>query len=166
MSFVINESFNAKSKLIAHLLDGTRLVFSQGRFDHWCIYYIREHTAHAVRDEEVFKVMHQYASGQTRFKLYRDFLAIFNRVTNEVNYDVVEMIAGLSKTYSSPVGVQFILLFLYAGMIAEENKDKAILKKYIKRLGVHQVLIEGMSPSIAANYSRGKGWRELTRMSG
>nr|WP_248298637.1 hypothetical protein [Pseudoalteromonas sp. JC3] len=142
-------------------MDGSRFVFSQGRFDRWCIFHIREHKAHAVRDEEVFQVMSHYAFGHARFMLYRDFLNIFNKVTNQVNYDLVEKIAYMSKAYPKPQEVQFILLFLYAGMIAEENKEKAILKKFIKRLGVHQVLIEGMSPKVAANYSRGKGWREL-----
>ena len=46
-------------------------------------------------------------------------------------------------------------------MVAEENKRFARLKKYIKRLGVHQVLIEGHRASWAANYSRGKKWQEL-----
>jgi hypothetical protein len=46
-------------------------------------------------------------------------------------------------------------------MIAEENKDKAILKKFIKRLGVHQVLIEKHDPVLAANYSKGKKWQVL-----
>jgi hypothetical protein len=161
MSFIINENFNTKSTLIAHLQDGTRFVFSQGRFDRWCIFHVRKNKAHAVRDEEVFMVMSHYASGHTRFLLYRDFLSIFNEVTNHVNYDLVEKIVSISKAYPRPQEVQFILLFLYAGMIAEENKEKAILKKFIKRFGVHQVLIEGMSPTVAANYSRGKRWREL-----
>jgi hypothetical protein len=41
-------------------------------------------------------------------------------------------------------------------MVAEKNKDKAIFKKYIKRLFVHQVLIEKIPAEIAANYSRRK----------
>jgi hypothetical protein len=82
-------------------------------------------------------------------------------VTNVLNYDVVENIKNVAKKYPNSGEVELILIFLYAGMVAEENKDKAILKKYIKRLGVHQVLIEKMPAEIAANYSRGKNWREL-----
>ena len=48
-----------------------------------------------------------------------------------------------------------------AGMIAEENKVNMILKKRIKRLGVYQVLMDNFPPSEAANFSKGKGWREL-----
>lgn len=46
-------------------------------------------------------------------------------------------------------------------MIAEENKLNAILKKRIKRLGMYQVLVQNYPPSVAANYSKGKKWREL-----
>jgi hypothetical protein len=57
--------------------------------------------------------------------------------------------------------VENIFGILYAGMIAEEQKDKKILGKRIKRLGVHQVLVELVDPKIAANYSRGKRWSDL-----
>jgi len=50
---------------------------------------------------------------------------------------------------------------IYAGMVAEENKKNAILKKRVKRLGMYQVLIENQSPDFAANFSKGKKWREL-----
>lgn len=49
-------------------------------------------------------------------------------------------------------------------MIAEENKDYAILKKRIKRLGMHQILIEKISPEKASNFSRGRNWRELDKI--
>jgi hypothetical protein len=49
-------------------------------------------------------------------------------------------------------------------MIAEENKENAILGKRIKRLGMHQVLIENMKPEEAAVFSKGKKWKELHRL--
>jgi hypothetical protein len=50
---------------------------------------------------------------------------------------------------------------IYAGMVAEENKKNAKLKKRIKRLGMFQVLIEKKSAEYAANFSKGKKWKEL-----
>jgi len=47
-------------------------------------------------------------------------------------------------------------------MIAEENKASAVLKKRIKRLGMYQVLIQNMDPNVAANYSKGKKFAELS----
>jgi len=50
---------------------------------------------------------------------------------------------------------------IYAGMIAEENKANAILKKRIKRLGMHQLLLENFKSEEAANFSKNKKWQEL-----
>jgi hypothetical protein len=160
MSFTINANFLANVRPIAHLHDGSKVVFSQGKFDAWCIYHVQGTFAHAIRDVEVFKLMGKYTD-QKRFMLYKDFLTIFEQVVNVINDDVVAKITATSMGYPKPGEVEFIFIFLYAGMVAEENKEKAILKKYIKRLGVHQVLIERMPAEIAANYSRGKSWREL-----
>ena len=44
------------------------------------------------------------------------------------------------------------------GMITEENKRNTRLGKRIKRLGMHQVLIEEIQPAIAVNFSRVMGW--------
>lgn len=161
MAFLVNQKFEAEAVLISNLLDGTRLVFAKGRFDHWCIYHVRNQFAHAVRDEEVFALMQKYIDTLQRFTLYQDFLTVFKLVTNEINCGLVNNITRMSMKYEAPGEVQFILMFLYAGMVAEENKQKAILKKYIKRLGVHQVLIECMPARMAANYSRQKKFREL-----
>ncbi len=49
-------------------------------------------------------------------------------------------------------------------MIEEENKQFAILKKRIKRLGMHQILIDNLDPEVAANFSKGKKWRELDNL--
>ena len=49
-------------------------------------------------------------------------------------------------------------------MIAEENKGNAILKKRIKRLGMHQVLLENYTPEHAANFSKGKKWKDLDKL--
>lgn len=161
MAFVVTQRFAEQSSEIATLLDGTQLVFSQGKFDCWCIYHIRNGFAHALRDEEVFSLMQKYTGSIQRFCLYKDFLTVFKLVTTDINYGVVNNITNIAMQYEKPHEVQFILMFLYAGMVAEENKDKAILKKYIKRLGVYQVLVELMPPKMAANYSRRKKWQEL-----
>jgi hypothetical protein len=50
-------------------------------------------------------------------------------VTNVLNYDVVENMKGVAKKYPNSSEVEFILIFLYAVMVAEKNKDKGIFKK-------------------------------------
>lgn len=54
-----------------------------------------------------------------------------------------------------------LLSILYAGMIAEENKSRARLKKRVKRLGLHQLLIEDFTAEAAATFSKGKTWQEI-----
>jgi hypothetical protein len=161
MSFTVNANFLANTRPVAHLCDGIKVLFSQGKFYAWCIYHVGNSVADAIKDVDVFTLIRKYTDSCQRFKLYKDFLYIFDKVTSVLNYDVVENIKFVAKKYPNSGEVELILIFLYAGMVAEENKDKTMLKKYIKRLGVHQVLIEGMPAAIAANYSRGKNWREL-----
>ena len=54
-----------------------------------------------------------------------------------------------------------MLSILYVGMIAEENKRRAMLRKRVKRLGVYQLLIENVAPEEAATFSRGKPWNVI-----
>ncbi len=102
MAFLVNQTFEAEAVLISNLLDGTRLVFAKGRFDHWCIYHVRNQFAHAVRDEEVFSLMQKYTTTLQRFWLYRDFLTVFKLVTNDINYGVVNNITRMAKQYEEP----------------------------------------------------------------
>ena len=49
-------------------------------------------------------------------------------------------------------------------MVAEENKAFSKLGKRIKRPGVYQVLQENIDYNTAANFSRGRKWRELSEI--
>ena len=46
-------------------------------------------------------------------------------------------------------------------MVAEERKAGTRLGKRIKRLGVHQLLMEHKSPYDSANFTRGMDWKEI-----
>ena len=95
-------------------------------------------------------------------KIYDDFVVIYNRTSKNVDLKVFELIAVLSLFYDADTAeMELWLNVIYAGMIAEENKENAILKKRIKRLGMYQVLIDGISPEKAAVFSKGKKWKEL-----
>jgi hypothetical protein len=95
-------------------------------------------------------------------KVYDDFVVIYNRTSKNVDPKVFNLISSLSNFYNEfAEELELWLNVIYAGMIAEENKEKAILKKRIKRLGVHQVLIDNISPEKAAVFSKGKKWKEL-----
>ena len=95
--------------------------------------------------------------------MHEQFIEVFQRTSQVVDATTLERITELAALYPAEVRSQVDLLLttLYAAMNAEENREHAPLGKRIKRLGVHQVLVEGMAVELAANYSRGRPWREL-----
>jgi len=148
---------------ITILPDSTKIEFDFGGFDSWCIFIARPNQPrYAPKDTEYFGVLKNLGFIYGNKKVYDDFVKFYNLTTTLVEKTTLDVIVQLSTEYKSHEA-EICLWFtvLYAGMIAEENKQNAILKKRIKRLGLHQVLIEGFEPAIAANFSRGKKWREL-----
>lgn len=77
----------------------------------------------------------------------------------------MEHISEISETYREEHKLDFDIWYtvLYLAMIAEENKKFTKLGKRVKRLGLHQVLFDGLLPIEAANYSKGKRWQELSK---
>ena len=145
--------------------NGGSIEFDTGNFDDWCVFVTKPNGQRfAPTDIQYFKRLSILGSKHGNQKLYDDFVVVFNRTTKEVDAEIPPLIARLSTFYKEDaLEMEIWLNVLYAGMIAEENKEKAILKKRVKRLGMHQLLIERMASEKAAFYSRGKKWRELDR---
>tara|TARA_R110001583_G_scaffold124593_1_gene275996 strand:+ start:16540 stop:17121 length:582 start_codon:yes stop_codon:yes gene_type:complete len=160
MPYRINDLFIEQSTLIS-TVDGGYLVFSKGKFDHWCIYYVKNKTAHAIKDVDVFHKISCIGKTKLKYIFYKHFCRIFELTNSIIDKKVIQLIHDISIEYPNASEAKYIFLFLYAGMVAEENKRNAIIKKYMKRLGVHQVIIENMRPEVAANYSKGKSWRGI-----
>jgi len=135
----------------------TVLGFGRGSFDEWCIYVSGGDYQKFPLDEWYFQILLDWTKHRSAEDIYEDFITIYNKTNQAVAQEVLDEILALSNHYSNQEQAAVIWTILYMGMIAEENKANAILKKRIKRLGVYQVLIEGISPKIAANYSRGLG---------
>ena len=151
------------SRKINHFSNGGFIEFDSGYFDGWCVFVTMPGGKRfAPTDIEYFTQIKEIGDKFATQKVYDDFVVIYNRTTKNVEPKVFELILALSRFYEN-ASTEFEMCFniLYAGMIAEENKENAILKKRIKRLGVHQVLIDGMSAEKAAVFSKGKKWKEL-----
>ena len=69
----------------------------------------------------------------------------------DVNIELLEESVEESKLFHA----------LAAMMIAEENKNGTMLGKNIKLVGCYQVLAWGWLPFKAANWSRGKPWKQI-----
>lgn len=151
------------SQLIKRFSDGSILEYDEGKFDAWCVYLTRPGVErYAPRDFQYFKRLSEYADKYGSDRLYNDFVALYNLTDKNLKSSVLDKIEEITSAYgddSLNIAIDFTIM--YMGMIAEENKKFTKLGKRVKRLGVYQVLKEGMSSYEAANFSRGKTWRDI-----
>ena len=152
--------------LVAKISEKTHIEFGTGKFDDWCVYVCEKgNCKHAPKDTEYFGRLQQLSKVHGSKQIYSDFLKIYERTTKEIDEQVVGLIFLLSNGYGSDAfEIKKWFIVIYAGMIAEENKAKAILKKRIKRLGMYQTLIEQMPAEKAAIFSKGKKWQHLDKI--
>ena len=148
-------------------INGLHIVeFDSGRFDQWCVYLKKNGTGrYAPVDEEYFRFFKEMAIKHGVDKVYDDFVKVYNKTTASHSAEVINLIKQIAIAYGEDAeSMEIWLSVIYGGMIAEENKRNMILKKRIKRLGMHQVLKENVEPAVAAKFSFGKKWRELNTL--
>ncbi|MCL2846524.1 MAG: hypothetical protein FWE38_02420 [Firmicutes bacterium] len=143
--------------------DGSFLEYGQGNFDSHCVFLTRpQKSRYAPKDSEYFQFIVDLAERFGVDRVYGDFVLIYESTKNFAEDLVLQKIEEISAAYEElSLDVCIWFTVLYMAMIAEELKFKAILKKRIKRLGVHQMLFDGFTPGQAAEFSKGRGWREL-----
>ena len=149
--------------LITNFPNGWYLTFEQGKFDNWCV-YLRHTNGYAVvpKDEEYFEKVLFLSNNFDANKVYNDFLKIYNNTSDAINLETLNNIYQISRDYGQYADLWWLIFtIIYAAMIAEENKEHAILKKRIKALGIYQVLFENFSPYQASIFSKKKNWKEL-----
>ncbi len=146
--------------------DTSYIEFGKGKFDDWCIYMIEpDGKRTAPRDVDYFNSITNLGNKYGKGTVYIDFLEIYFVTTNSIQKLILDTVTNLSKKYAEDsLLFDKVLSIIYAGMVAEENKTKAILKKRIKHLGIYQLLIENKTAEFAANFSRGKTWQEIDKL--
>lgn len=149
--------------LIKQVPGSYAIWFDAGSFDNWCVYLQRHGQApYAPRDTEYFSVLLRLGRKHGQQKMHDDFVRCYDAANTRIEAEVLELISRLAAAYGTDAQeLEIWFTVLYAGMVAEENKAHAILKKRIKRLAMHQVLLENMPPAAAAGFSKGKKWQEL-----
>lgn len=148
---------------IKNISDGSIIEFDKGSFDDWCVYLTRKgEPRYAPSDVQYFKELYELGSIYGHNRIYNDFVKIYSFTDSTINSQILQEITKIARTYiKTSVIIDIWLTVIYAGMVAEENKKHAILKKRIKRLGMYQVLMEKKPADYAANFSKGKKWKEL-----
>ena len=151
------------SRLIHKDPNQYKIEYDQGAFDDWCVYLTRAGSnRYAPKDPEYFTFFQQMANQFGAQTVYNHFAQVYNATTKSIDPNVFALITNISQTYGpNSIDAKIWFIVIYAGMLAEENKAFTKLGKRIKRLGMHQVMIEGIAPNIAANFSKGKTWRAL-----
>jgi hypothetical protein len=121
----------------------------------------------APLDTEYFGFLTELAARIGASETYAIFCAVWELAEKEPDRKVAKVIDGLVTLIPTAFRERARLWFnvLYMGMVSEENYPNTILGKRIKRLGVHQLLFDGMTAEEAANWSRDKPWRELDKAS-
>ncbi|MCZ4221772.1 DUF7004 family protein [Pedobacter rhodius] len=149
--------------LIKAINNNVFIEFDKGKFDEWCVYLTRNTSKrYAPSDTEYFRRLQELGKLHSPQKIYNDFIKFYNPTDKTMNQAILETIDSLAESYAEDAEeINIWFTVIYAGMVAEENKEHAVLKKRIKRLGMHQVLIENVKPEYAANFSKGKKWMEL-----
>lgn len=149
--------------LIKNVQERNIVEFDRGTFDDWCVFLTRPaQLRYAPKDTEYFSFFIDLASRHGTLKVYNDFIRIYNSTKTSIDEPILKLITQIANTYNGEAEeVDIWFTIIYSGMVAEENKQYAILKKRVKRLGIHQILFNVLSPYEAANFARGKKWREL-----
>lgn len=149
-------------QLIKVFPDKSYVKFGKGKFDNWCVYLYRPGLGlSAPADIEYFSFFKQLALSNTPVRVYNDFVSIYSQTNHSINPEILIEIHNTALKYNDSKLVEIWLVVLYAGMVAEENKEKAILKKRIKHLAMYQILLENYTPEAAAVFSKGKTWKVL-----
>lgn len=137
--------------------------YDKGSFDEWCVYLTRDGIHYAPKDTEYFNFFNDLAFIYGAEKVYNDFLQVYDITDREIDDKVLALISGIAGTYDDMYvdDVDMWMTIIYAGMVAEENKERTYLRRRVKRLGMYQVLMECMPGWKAATFSKGKKWKEL-----
>ncbi|MBK1442200.1 hypothetical protein JHJ32_19545 [Parapedobacter sp. ISTM3] len=142
------------------------MEFGKGRIDEWCVFLTRaDGNRYAPLDREYFSILLAWARKYGADRVYNDFVSIYNRTSNQLDPVCLMLIKKLAARYGEDSEeVELWFTVLYYGMIAEENKRNTKLGKRIKRLGIYQLFYEGLDPAIAADFSKGKTWKQLDKL--
>lgn len=148
--------------IIKTFRDGSVLEFRDGKFDEWCVYM----NDRPPIDTDYFKVIYSVALRYGKDQVYADFVSLYDlvkkeRIITDNGHALIEAIAV--KYGHHELSVDQLFTIFYATMVAEEQKAGTMLGCKIKRLGVHQVIIEDMPAHDAAQFSKGMTWRTISR---
>ena len=153
-------------RIVYKFSDGSEIFFAQGTFDEWCVYLKNQDSSPmSPKDTQYFESLNSLRDVKDSQSIYEDFLLFYDKTNQDIEDETLSLITEISKSYGKMSNyANKLFVTIYATMIAELNKKNTKLGKRIKRLGVHKVLIENETVTLAANFMRGMNWREIDQM--
>ena len=143
--------------------DNLSIGFGRGKIDNFCVYVKEQNRVYAPLDTEYFQFIHDLASNFGTIKVYNSFKRLYAIAELEIVSNAIEVIDEQANRYDEfELSCQKYFSILYLAMVAEQNYPNTKLGKRLKRLGIYQLLFEGMTVEEAANWSRGKPWKEIS----
>ena len=146
---------------------GQTIFFGKGKFDRWCAYTGMQDQAGALwcgmpTDKYYFELIEMMANSHGRDRVYADIKHVFEHCGKSIDRRLLDRIYQIALGYGQDFQIVYnMLLHVYYGMVAEENKEHTYLGKSIKMNGVHSLLYGGVGVDVAADECRGKPWREI-----
>ena len=146
------------------LSNGYKIYFDVGSFDEWCV-YIEDANGNAKRPTDIdyfqklYCLKQQYGSQY----VYDSFCLVYDVVTKNWDLEAKRQCVDVCRKVAQKYAENTLLLWLtfFMTMVAEENKQNMILKKRIKRLAVHKILLLDEPIDVVAKSMDGVGWRTL-----
>jgi len=134
--------------------NGYTLVFGKGRFDDWCVHITKPNNHKWFPyDYEYLHWIRRLSRRYGKDKVYNDFVKVYDVV--RFDYDeneAYEIIKEIDTHYYEKTEHWWCIF--YMTMVAEEHKEKTILGKRIKRLGVYNVIFDGFPVKYTARYMK------------
>ena len=109
------------TKLVAAFPDGSKIFFSKGNFDDWCVFIESVgQTPISPKDTQYFEGLNKLREIKSAESIYEDFISLYEKTNNKVEPSVIDYIDKLSTTYNEQsLYVSKLFVTLYATMIAE-----------------------------------------------
>lgn len=159
--------------LIIPFQDSTFLAYTRGQFDNWRVTFMTKEgkAMESPRDTYFFDYYLSLATPQVSTKKIFNALKHLSRhirkdSPTEFEYlreEVVSVANQLLIPSEHHLRFEKATMSLLAAMLSEEKKKFTKLGKKLKILGLYQVLVQGMAPEKAANWSRGKAWKDILK---
>jgi hypothetical protein len=140
--------------------DGSLLEYGRGHFDARQVYHSRPNAlSHPAKTEDTLSRLGQLGQLYCPHAIYADFVVVYNRTTHSISPHIFDLIHHMARGYATDaLEIEVLFAILWAEMVVAEAARRDRLKRRIKRLGVHYVLLEGYSGVSAAAACQSNSW--------